>query len=277
MRKMNKFFSITLTALFGILLLISCDSVNNDNKKDQPEEREILASQIENPDNPFDKEGAIHNDFLDYFGQATAEDTVLDQESILKVIREYYAQNEQEFGEEETAAFARLFEGYGELGIAGPIFPRPSDIFCRWFPQLCDIFNPSGPFIPFALKTGSLNPENGSTSTERTLQFAKEVKELETKLLESEEIDGNAKEALLAQYAIARYSAMYWHNVSTQQVKGGYTEEFAEAQAAATCHTCDVVTADAAGAALGSIIPGIGTGVGAGVASAAAVIEKIFW
>lgn len=276
MRKMNKFFSFTLTALFGILLLISCDSVNND-KKDQPEEREITASQIENPDNPFDKEGAIHNDFLDYFGEATAADTALNQEQILEVIREYYARSEQEFGEEQAAAYARLFESYGELGIAGPIFPRPSDIFCRWFPQLCDIFNPSGPFIPFALKTGSMNPENGGTSTERTLKFAEEVKALEGKLLDSEEIDGSAKEALLAQYAIARYSAMYWHNVSTQQVKSVYTEEFVEAEAAAVCHTCDVVTADAAGGALGSVIPGVGTGVGAGVASAAAILEKIFW
>ncbi|MFA5669101.1 MAG: hypothetical protein WC967_07645 [Balneolaceae bacterium] len=281
MFKFNKIFSVTTMALFGLLLLISCDEISSSADKIKPEEIEIKTEQIQNAKNPYDEEGQIHNKFLDYFVEATAKDTAVDQKRALVLIENFYAQNEMELGREQIQGFNQLFEAYSELGLGlpGPIFPTPTDILCRWFPTVCDILNPSGPFLPYALNNDDLGEENGGTSTERTLKFIETTKAQEAMVLESKELDDEHRNALLAQYAIARYSAAYWHNVENiQQQKSGYYTSLIESDnaIASKCHTCDVVGADAAGAAVGSVVPGVGTGVGAGVASAAAAIEKLF-
>lgn len=280
MFKLSKLFSLTLIAFFGALLMVSCDSVNSNTDKDQPKEREITAEMMKNPKNPYDEKDETHNKFLDYFAEATAKDTAIDQKQLPLIIEKFYAQNKMEFGGEQMQGYEQLFDTYSKLGLGmpGPIFPRPTDYLCRVFPTLCDILTPNGPFRPFLAQGGDLDDENGGTSTERTLKFIETTKAQEAKALESKELDDEHRKAILSQLAVARYSAAYWHNVvSIQKEESAYYKPFTEVEAAAICHVCDVVGADAAGAVVGSLVPGVGTGVGAGVSSAASVIEKLFW
>ena len=278
MFKLNKLFNITLMALCGMLMFISCDEINSTTEKEPPQETEITVKQIQNSENPYDEEGAIHNEFLDYLVEEIGDTKTLDEEKTMDIIKNFYEENKMEFGGEQSQGFSQLFSAYGQLGQPGPLFPSPVDELCRWFPALCDIFNPTGPFIPYALQTDILNDENGATTTERTLKFIEATKEQESKALADREIEEEHRTALLAQYAIARYSAAYWHNAEyIQKESNGYYGDLTDGDAIAkACHTCDVVGSDAAGAAVGSLVPGVGTGVGAGVASAAAVIEKIW-
>lgn len=282
MLHLRKIFSLTFIALFSVVLLASCADINSETNTDEPKEREITAQQMRNSESPYDEEGAMHNKFLDYFVEATAEDTAITQQRATIVIENFYADNDMEFTGEHSQGYSQLFEAYTELGLGlpGPIFPTPTDELCRWFPVLCDIFNPTGPFIPFALQTDILNEENGGTSTERTLNFIETTKKQEARVMASTELEDEHKNALLAQYAVARYSAAYWHNAEfIQQEKNGYYDSIIEADAVAqACNTCDVVGADAGGAAVGALIGGpVGAGIGAGVASAAAIIEIWFW
>ena len=281
MLQLRKIFSLTFIALFSVVLLASCADINSETT-DKPREEEITAEQMRNSESPYDEEGAMHNKFLDYFVEATAEDTAITQERAAIVIESFYADNDMEYTGEHEQGYGRLFEAYTELGLGlpGPIFPTPTDELCRWFPALCDIFNPTGPFIPFALQTDILDEENGGTSTERTLMFIETTKKQEAQVMASSELGDEHKNALLAQYAVARYSAAYWHNAEfIQQEENGYYNSIVEADAVAkACNTCDVVGADAGGAAVGALIGGpVGAGIGAGVASAAAIIEIWFW
>jgi len=280
MFKLNKLFNITLFALLATVLVISCDGVTSGDVK-EPAEKEITVEQMSNPDNPYDEEGAIHNKFLDYFVKATAEDSAISRDQIAVVIRNFYEENGMKYGDEQMRAQSQVFEVYTQLGIGNPqtVFPRPIDGFCEQFPIICDILNPTGPFIPYLLQNGDLDDENGGTSTDRTLKFIETTKEQEAKVLADRELSDEHRNGLLVQYAVARYSAGYWHNVkSIQQEESGYYNDFAEAELAADCHVCDVVGSDAGGAGVGALIGGpVGGGIGAGVASAASVIEKIFW
>ena len=280
MLHLRKLFSLTLIALFSVVIFASCSDINSSTNIEKPKEREVTVEQMSNPESPYDKEGAMHNKFLDYFAEATAKDTAITQERTAIVIEEFYADNDMEFTDEHMQGYRQLFEAYTELGMGSPrvIFPSPSDDLCRWFPVLCDILNPTGPFIPFALQTDILNEENGGTSTERTLRFIETTKKQEAQVLASKELKDEHKNALLSQYAIARYSAAYWHNAEfIQKEENGYYDSIIEADAIAlACGTCDVVEADAAGAVVGSLVPGVGTGAGAGVASAAAALEKLW-
>jgi hypothetical protein len=286
MLHLREVFKLTFIALFSVVILASCSDINSGIDEEEPKETEITAEQMRNSESPYDEEGAMHNKFLDYFVEATAEDTAITQERAAIVIEEFYADNDMEFTGEHMQGYGQLFEAYTELGMGSPrmIFPSPTDELCRWFPVLCDIFNPTGPFIPFALQTDILNGENGGTSTERTLRFIETTKKQEAQVMASSELGDEHKNALLAQYAVARYSAAYWHNAEfIQQEKNGYYDSIIDADSDGdavelACNTCDVVGADAGGAAVGALIGGpVGAGVGAGVASAAAIIEIWFW
>lgn len=284
MLHLREIFKLTFIALFSVVLLASCTDINSGNDKEEPKETEITAEQMRNSESPYDEEGAMHNKFLDYFVEATAEDTAITQERAAIVIEEFYADNEMEFTGEQMQGYGQLFEAYTDLGMGmgspGMTFPSPTDELCRLFPVLCDILNPTGPFIPFALQTDILNEENGGTSTERTLRFIETTKKQEAQVMASSELGDEHKNALLSQYAIARYSAAYWHNAEfIQQEESGYYDSIVDADSdgdALACGTCDVVEADAAGAVVGSLVPGVGTGAGAGVASAAAALEKLW-
>ncbi|TJZ60012.1 hypothetical protein FAZ15_14095 [Sphingobacterium olei] len=264
-------------ALLGVVTLTSCQK--DDLPGAQVEEREISAKQLQNSKNPYDEEGALHNAFLDHFIAKSDGKKEMNPEKMLEIYASFYAANDMEFGEEQVAGYHKLFEVYGEMNIERPISSLPPNL-CRWFPIICEILTPS-PTFPYALPTGLLNAENGNNSTERTLKFIQAVKDIEGKILADKELSDEKRKALLNQYAVARYSAGYWHNVSAiQKGRSGYYESFQDAEIAALCHTCDIVGADAAGAVVGALVGGVGAGPGAAIASSAAALEKAwnwFW
>lgn len=274
---MKNLLNTIAVALIALFMFTSCDKT--DEMPVEQQEREISNAQMQNSKNPYDKEGELHNAFLDYFIAKADGRKEMNREKMLKIYADFYASQKMEFGEEQIAGYEELFDAYSEMniGVPSPNFPPQ---FCRWFPVICDILTPS-PTFPYLLPLGLLNENNGGTSTDRALKFIDVVKENEVKIMASKELSEEQKKALLNQHAIARYSAGYWHNVSAiQQNNSGYYDAFQEADAAKVCHTCDVVGADAAGAAVGALVGGVGAGPGAGIASGAALLEKAwnwFW
>lgn len=236
-------------------------------------ELEISKSQIQNLSNPFDSQGEVHNRFLDYFFQATKSSKVINREKLLKVTQEFYFVNKLDFMDSQVKAYGQLFDTYHqiEIGRPGPVLP-PN--LCRWFPSICDILTPS-PTFP-GLPTNFLSDENGGSSTDRTLEFIQKVKELEDYVLKNEKLTQEQQNARLTQYAIARYSAAYWHNVKyIQKDKSPSYGSFQDLAAYpnSSCHTCDVVRADSGGGVVSAIIEGVSPGPGAALASAAAVLQ----
>ncbi|SFC59007.1 hypothetical protein SAMN05421747_115100 [Parapedobacter composti] len=274
---MKNLLNTIAIALISLFIFTSCDKA--DDIPMEKKEREISNTQMQNPKNPYDKEGEQHNAFLDYFIAKADGSKEMNREKMLKIYADFYASQKMEFGDEQIAGYGELFDAYSEMNIGVPSSNFPPQ-FCRWFPVICDILTPS-PTFPYPLPLGLLNEDNGGTSTDRTLTFIDAVKENEAKILADKELSEEQQKALLNQHAIARYSSGYWHNVSAiQQGKSGYYEAFQEAHAAKVCHTCDVVGADAAGAAVGALVGGVGAGPGAGIASGAALLEKAwnwFW
>lgn len=274
---MKNLLNTIAIALIALFMFTSCDKT--DEMPVEQQEREISNAQMQNSKNPYDKEGELHNAFLDYFIAKADGRKEMNREKMLVIYTDFYTAQKMEFGEEQIAGYQQLFDIYAEMNEGERHWSFPPQL-CRWFPALCFVLTPS-PTFPHLLPVGLLEEGNGATSTERTLKFIDAVKENEANILADKELSEEQRKALLNQHAIARYSSGYWHNVSAiQQGKSGYYEAFQEADAAKVCHTCDVVGADAAGAAVGALVGGVGAGPGAGIASGAALLEKAwnwFW
>lgn len=259
-------------AIFGAVLFTSCEK-NTDVQPEERVEKEISLAQMSYAKNQYDQQGVLHNAFLDHLESSLEKN--LNQEGLLNLYNEFYVAQKMEFGEEERAGLTKYMDTYSEMRIGGPFPTIPLNI-CRWIPVICDILNPS-PTFPYTIPLNILNSDNGGTSTERTTKFIESLKVNEDKIMSDESLSDDHRKALLNQHAIARFSAGYWHNVNAiQKGKSGYYDYFQEADVAKICHTCDVVGADAAGAALGALVGGVGAGPGAGVASGIAVAEKIY-
>lgn len=260
---MKIFQYITLLVLFSSLMFVSCDESSLSSGPEQSPEEKILAKQMAYDKNPYDKEGAMHNEFLDYF--ITHKDST---KELLDIYAKFYHSKDMEFGDEQMAAYRELFQTYRQIpSIGGPY----TETFCEKYPRFCDILTPSPTFpIPIAL----LGENNGDTSTERTLQFIKAVKTNENQIIADKGLSDRQRKALLTQHAVARYSAGYWHNVTAiQKEESGYYGPFQKSEAA----LIDVVAADELGAIVGGIIGGpAGAGYGAASFSIAAVLEN-FW
>jgi len=273
----------TLQNLMSVLL-ISALSFTSCNKAEDVEvvqkvEVELNNKQMQNEKNPQDHEGAMHNTFLDFFSKSFDGTKEMNQDKLLKLYSEFHTSQKIAFGDEQIKGYKKLFETYDMMAMGRPIPVLPPSL-CRWFPAICDLLSPS-PTFPFGLPVGLLNEDNGGTSAERTLKFIEQIKVNEAKLIADKSLSEEKRKALLSQHAVARYSAGYWHNVNAiHKSKSPYFEPFQSEDIQAICHTCDVVGADAAGAAVGALVGGVGAGPGAGIASGAVVLEKAwnwFW
>lgn len=256
---MKNLFNLTLSAVIALFLITSCDKKETAQIKPKAE-KEITVEQIKNSKNPYDKEGEIHNKFLDYFIAKTNGKNDMNREKVYVIYESFHKESKIEFGDEERKSFGPLMDALSELSIGGPYIDLN---ICKRFPALCNLTG-TGPYNP----SETLAPTDGTTSTERTVAYIKQLAELEAKVLNNEVLKDDQKKDLLSYYAVARYSSAYWHNVANiQKSKSGWYDSFSEANAVAPCHTCDVVQADANG----STVAG---GIGAAIASAAVVIEK---
>lgn len=269
---MKKFSKLSLALLAGILFMFTACDKNPATPIDVAVEREIPVDQMANRQNPYDEEGKRHNDFLQYFQANVDDPAALNQERIMALVRDYHEASKLEYNEFTARAYEQTFAEFQVAGIGGPYYDFN---WCRRFPILCSFL--PGPFLPFNL----LQASNGGTATDRVSRFLEAVKKKESELLASKEIDEDAKTALLIYTTVARHSAAYWHNELEVKKSGskwtGWTAGTTAAKAK-PCHTCDVIGADASGATIGFFFGGPwGAGIGGGVASAASIIEKLWF
>lgn len=282
MFKFKNIFKVTLVALCGMLMFISCDDINSSTEKEPPAEKAITAQQMQNDKNPFDNEGVMHNKFLDYIGKEMADDTTRSIDRLNMIIERFYTQNNMEFTREDMQMYSTVFDVFKELNIGGPVQEYPfvelAESLCSQYPEVCDLLSPTGPYNPYEAPSDILQENEETTSTERTLKFIDSTKEIETKLMRDKTLEDLQKNAILAKLSVARHSAGYWHNASyIQKGDNPYFEDWLDVQKLA-CGTCDVIQTDAAGAAIGGLFGGLpGAGIVGGVASAAAVVEIWFW
>lgn len=276
--------NLCLAVLLGTFAFTACSDVANTNEKkdDGPAEREVTVQQIENPENPFDNEGAVHNKFLDFYEQQMKPGETLTNENALTAVEAFYEENNMELTSENIQAYLGLFRTFQEMGIQDGMAGQALKDICDWLPAFC---NPGGvpggtpPYNPHALNTGGIGAGEGSSATENLLRFVNDLRDTETEILRDKELTEEQRDALLAFHAVARYSAMYWHNVyNVYKDKNGYYSMLAEVQerneaaGLKSCAYCDVIKADALGGLRGALFGPVGIGVGAGVASAAAVL-----
>lgn len=257
---MKNLFNITLSTMVALFFMTSC-SKNEQEKVIPTKEVEISSKEMANDRNPYDKSGALHNDYLDFFIKNVEPSEEVGIEKTLLITEKFHKENKMEYGEQDREKYITLFEIYGEAQkIGGPV----TNWICRTYPKLCEFINPS-PFNPFPL----LSTTNGGTSTDRTLKFIEEIKAKEAKVMSEKSLEGEDLERVLNYFAVARYSAGYWHNVAYVQKEKSpwYETTFSEANLAKPCHSCDIIKADADGATVAGP-------VGAGIASAAVALEK---
>ncbi len=266
MKSFQKSLAATLALCLG-LSFTQCNKVD-----DLPEkEKAITNAQMSNPDNPFDHEGLAHNDFLDFFiVNAELDQPEWNREDWFAILETYHAANGQAFTREYQAYYNEFFNVYQE-SEAFPCTNFPYNL-CYCLPWLCDIFKPDLPKLPFTLP----DPKGGTTEYERNLAFIGELKFLESELLKNETIDSGLRDIYLKYYCNARYSAGYWHNVINVEQGQSKWYEHLDLDSGRQCVSCEIVEADAAGAAVGALIAGPpGALAGAAAASAAAALEHL--
>ncbi len=261
---MKNLFNLTLSAVIALTLITSCkkETATSDPKA----EKEITSAQMKNSSNPYDKEGELHNKFLDYFITKADLKKDINRDKIFVIYEGFHNENKMVFGDVQIREFGIFMDSFSQLNIGGPY---KNLNLCKQYPALCNVTG-TGPYNPLEM----LIPTDATTSTDRTLAYIKAIAEEEAKVLRNDKLEDEVKKDLLHYYTVARHSSAYWHNVAKiQKSKSGWHDSFTQGEVAALCHVCDVVGADAAGGAIGG-------GIGAGVASGAAVVEKLinwFW
>ncbi len=277
MKKRNYVSVLLLSFTVG---LVSCDKGDPLEPVAAPESS-ISIEQMANARNPEDGTGRIHNAYLDYFaGQVKAGDGV-DREKLMAVTQDFYRQQDEAFNEPEQYRLQSLLGRYAELTNGHPRALAALNI-CDIIPSLCNTPPGSpGPYNPFPI-VSLLTGTGDGTATSGVFEFIRRIKSMEADLINSRAVKEEDRRVLLQAYAVARYSAAYWHNATHGMAKHALRESLAELTPA---ELSDVVAADIAGAIVGGsagsaggpIGTVIGAGVGAGVASAYAVFNKWKW
>src|SRR5699024_5803058 len=203
--------------------------------------KKVTFDQMENPDNPYDEQGKIHNEFLDYTAEAIDISSTKEMTSkeTLDLVKRFYASKQMDFDARQMKAYEELFNNYAESGIGndGGVSALKSR-WCEYFHGLCDV-------LRTCLPTILLSKTNGGTSTGRTLKFIDSVKQVERKILSDKNYTDKERKGLLSLTSVARFSAGYWHNVDKFEKGNSPYYKSIQALAASDCPTCDVVMGDA--------------------------------
>lgn len=270
MRKISRLFNITLAAVLTLCVAAACESINSsgDDKADGgASEAEITVRQAANPNNPLDKTGAGHNEFLDYYILHADADTHLDAGRLFEIAEGFMREQHMDLDERGARNLAMFVERMsGSLAETGS--PVQALINCDNIPEwLCDIVNP-GPTFPYPVPVNFL-ADAGGTATEKTLRLIDAVKLLDNDIGHDRELSTEQRAALLNGNSTARYSAMYWHNVKyIHKGKSGYYND-KENEANALPPLRDIVKADIIGAKISGYF-GVHPIIGGGLASAVA-------
>ncbi|WP_461533919.1 hypothetical protein [Sinomicrobium sp.] len=253
----NLFFT---TALILGSLMISCDTTQADEDLDltqKKEEREITAKEMCNEKNPYDEQGVIHNELLDFYIAHTEDVKDINPDRWIAITKEFYESKKMDFNTVDIGTFKEAIYIFEEANMYGDNLILN---LCEYVPFLCNIgtpgpYNPS-PTWPDPFFNSEGNDDENLTDTERALNYLQSIKTEENKILENSELNDEERIALLNYTAVARYSAGYWHNVMRVQKSKSDWYEFAEQSVAAIgpCYLCDVVRVDAVATAVGSAL-----------------------
>lgn len=268
MKKISRLFNITLAAVIALFAAAACESINssdNDKLNKESPEVEITERQAANPNNPLDKTGAGHNEFLDYYILHADADTYLDAGRLMEIAKGFMQEQRIELdekGERNLSVFVEKMTS----SLAATGSPLQALINCDNIPKwLCDIVNP-GPTFPYPVPVDFL-ADDGGTATEKTIRLIDAVKLLDNDIENDRELSEEQRTALYTGNTTARYSAMYWHNVKyIQKGRSGYYNE-KENEANALPPLRDIVRADVIGAKISKYF-GVHPAVGGGLASA---------
>ncbi|RAV30541.1 hypothetical protein [Sinomicrobium soli] len=245
---------ITCTVLTG---MISCDNVEEDLIPEQEEEREITAQEMRNEKNPYDKQGILHNELLDYYIEHTDDVKDITPDRWIVITKAFYDSKKMDFE-------AVNIENYKEnLHLYEKAAMNSSDLsfdLCKYVPILCD-GGSTGPYDPTPAFPGPFfsddgNADNDSTHTNRVVEYLRAVRAEEDKILANTKLSDEERIALLNYTAVARHSAGYWHNVMhVQKSKNNWYGYAIQSEAAARpCLACDAIYADALGTAVGTVL-----------------------
>lgn len=267
MKTFQKCFAAAL-AIGMVFSFIQCDLL-----PDPPVEKEkaISTMQMSNPANPFDADGVAHNDFLDFFiANADLSQSEWDRDDWFAILESYHGSRGQAFTTEFQDYYDQFINVYKEAyTIPCPNWPRS---ICQCLPWLCDIIILDLPFLPLTAP----DPNSDVTEYERNLAFIEEVKILESQVLEDDSLSMATRDVYLKYYAVARYSAGYWHNVINVEQELNPWFEYLDLSGGRESELNDILAADAAGAAIGALLGGPpGALAGAAAASAGAALEHI--
>lgn len=277
----KRHFKFSLGIFCGLLLFISCDDINSSTEKEPPVEQEITVQQMQNKNNPFDQQGVVHNEFLDYFGNQAAEDTAISERQLLSLLSQFYEKKGREFGDERNQFYLRFFDALQEMNIGGPVseFPNLATSICEQYPDICDVLNAKEEYQPYQVQIQLLNEDNEGSATEKVLKFIATTIEQETMLMRDKNIEDGVKNAILSQLSVARFSASYWHNMLyIQKDKNPLYKGWIDADSKLEYRQYgDVVRADAVGALVGSVGGPVSSLGGAAIASAASYFDIFPW
>ncbi|RAV30542.1 hypothetical protein DN748_03330 [Sinomicrobium soli] len=258
--------------------MISCDQ-EDDTMPIPKKEREISAKEMRNEKNPYDNQGVLHNEFLDYFITHIDLNTKeVNREKLMTLVEDFHKTKKMDFGASEIEVYNEVFDLYGKVEIH---LPGPLDRLCKYIPMICDILKPQGPILAFP----DLDDNQEGTATDQVLDFIENIKVAEQKILADTQMEEIEKYALLNYTTVARHSAAYWHNEMHVQKSQSNWYNAETDMVAAYCWKCvgkSDVEGAIGGAISGALAGGVGAlpgaGIGAGAASAAsAVVELIDW
>ncbi len=270
MKYSRNIINTSIYAILGLLFMISCDSINGtkDKENDNTVKTELTAKQIENPDNPYDETGEVHNDFLDFFVEYSDsnKNKGIDTRQAVRIIENFYTSKDLRFTDEQYKAYNNLIDIMNRIEIT-PGWPTVAADICKYIPIICE--GSTGPYNP-APSLDALDNDNGISSTDAVLKLIEESIASEDRLIAN--ADDKEKEAELREYSIARYSAAYWHNTLVQGKDNdkGYYDNLVEAQQ--ICGDC-VVRADIMGVIVSLYNPGLDPHVTSGLFSMYALLN----
>ncbi len=254
---MKKLMNFSCVAILLFTLATSCTKDKNAPKPVAEANRSITAEQMANPQNPFDRQGVIHNEFLDFYIQNTDPGQKLTQKEAVSLFQKFSEENQLEGTQKNKEAFLVVYQGSQERIKIGGLF---DDFLCKYFPALCRIINHPGPgpTFPGPIFLNGLDMSNKTTARKNVMSFIKQIKTTEGNIVNSKKGRqySKADTIQLLYCAIARYSSAYWYNAAYVQTENNpWIGTLPEAQLAEFCWGC-IIEADATGAAVGYALGG---------------------
>jgi DNA-directed RNA polymerase subunit F len=262
----------TLLNVLAITLLVLFSSCENEEIKDLVETPQRLSTlSVENSDNKLDDVGRQHNEALAFILEKKEnqyQSKKLAQGELVEIVMEYISGKQIEI---DAKTVANMVSHYFEILATGsPITLSRIDI-CKIYPYICNPGpGPYNPFPTFPTFETSVMTDNHVTNYKNAMDQITAIKAYEANVTKDASLEDEARNGALSYAATYRYSTQFWYNA-------GNLDDLPMGQesSASPCKSCDVIQADAAGAAVGSLF-GPGGAIIGGVLASAVAYDEIY-